>query len=107
MSHLTLIMLVALPLLQLVYASNSCVASYVSRYDKRAAYGSVVDRADQAPDASKAPGSLPKRADGSFVASGSYSNPCTGCLGGDYLMVGSHLSTLRSFCVFSCSSKVP
>lgn len=87
--------------LEFVHAGNSCVTQRVCLHSKRSPYGSVVDQADKAPNALQAPGYLPKRADGSFVASGSYSDPCTGCLGGDYLMV----SLFRSYIFFFFCSR--
>jgi len=50
---------------------------------KRATYGSVVDTVDSPPSPSIAPETLYNRGSNpSFTVSGSYSQPCTGCLGG-------------------------
>ncbi|KAJ5646177.1 hypothetical protein N7490_002549 [Penicillium lividum] len=83
--------LFSIPLLA-VLSSSLALASHQNfhtRFHTRGGYGSVVDVVDSAPPVNQVPETLPNRnkiASADFSVSGSYSQPCDGCLSGEFIM---------------------
>jgi hypothetical protein len=84
--------LFSIPLLAVLSSSLALAFPQNSHnhFHARGGYGSVVDGVDSAPAVNQLPGILPNRnnnASADFTVSGSYSEPCDGCLSGEFIMV--------------------